>query len=254
MGIYRSQADPLTAQKVNNMFSGSKALSKLDADTQEVTTVTRASTSISDPHSALPLRETVTLLRSLEQATQLTSCPVIQVVSAYSNEGVTSVTIALARAAASSMLEKKILVIHAVPPPRAAWGKELPTLSTLHEIASQALAPRYGDPAMAKIQVSVLSQQGGNSSTVASIHALLPALRERFDLILLDCSAILKDPLSNALAKVVDGSILVVEAERTRRPVTLHVKQLIESCGGRVLGAILNKRRFHIPQWLYRGR
>jgi capsular exopolysaccharide synthesis family protein len=54
-----------------------------------------------------------------------------------------------------------------------------------------------------------------------------------------------------ALAGKVDGVVLVVESERTRREVALQYKDRLEKSGARILGVVLNKRRFHIPGWVY---
>jgi len=58
--------------------------------------------------------------------------------------------------------------------------------------------------------------------------------------------------LALALAKLADGSVMIVEAERTRAPVAAECKRLIEASGGRLLGAVMNRRRLYIPDMLYR--
>jgi Mrp family chromosome partitioning ATPase len=50
----------------------------------------------------------------------------------------------------------------------------------------------------------------------------------------------------------VDGVIFVVEAEKTRWPVALAAKEKIVSHGGNILGMVFNKRRFYIPEFVYR--
>ena len=54
------------------------------------------------------------------------------------------------------------------------------------------------------------------------------------------------------MVSMVDGVVLVVEAEKTRWPVALNVKEKTEQGGGRVLGVVFNKRKYYIPEWLYR--
>jgi Mrp family chromosome partitioning ATPase len=46
--------------------------------------------------------------------------------------------------------------------------------------------------------------------------------------------------------------VLVLEAERTRRSAALRVKKQLEHLGANILGIALNKRRHHVPGWLYR--
>jgi Mrp family chromosome partitioning ATPase len=34
--------------------------------------------------------------------------------------------------------------------------------------------------------------------------------------------------------------------------VAIRAKQEIEDAGARILGVVLNKRKYHIPEWLYK--
>jgi Mrp family chromosome partitioning ATPase len=49
----------------------------------------------------------------------------------------------------------------------------------------------------------------------------------------------------------VDGVVLVVQAEKTRWQVAEQAKRILEESGARLLGAVINRRRYHIPQALY---
>jgi len=80
----------------------------------------------------------------------------------------------------------------------------------------------------------------------------LEELRKRFDLVLIDSSPANTSPDGLGLSQKVDGIVLVVEAEKTRWPVVESVKERITRSGGKILGIVFNKRRYHIPKWLYR--
>lgn len=54
-----------------------------------------------------------------------------------------------------------------------------------------------------------------------------------------------------AIADMVDGVVLVVEAEATRRDTARAAKEMLTASKVPLLGAVLNNRKFHIPQWLY---
>jgi Mrp family chromosome partitioning ATPase len=54
-----------------------------------------------------------------------------------------------------------------------------------------------------------------------------------------------------ALSGMVDGVVMVIQAEKTRWEVAQSAKQRLEDSGGRILGVVLNKRKFYIPKWLY---
>jgi protein-tyrosine kinase len=55
-----------------------------------------------------------------------------------------------------------------------------------------------------------------------------------------------------AIARRVDGVVLVLEAEKTRGPVAENLKERIQKNGGNLLGIIFNKRRHYIPEFLYK--
>ena len=55
-----------------------------------------------------------------------------------------------------------------------------------------------------------------------------------------------------AIVRKVDGVIFVIEAEKTRWPVAQAAKEKIVSHGGNILGMVFNKRRFYIPEFVYR--
>ena len=76
-------------------------------------------------------------------------------------------------------------------------------------------------------------------------------LKQRFDLILVDSPPATTSTDGLAMSSKVDGVILVVEAEKTRWPVAESVKDRITRSGGNILGIVLNKRRFYIPEWIY---
>jgi protein-tyrosine kinase len=71
-------------------------------------------------------------------------------------------------------------------------------------------------------------------------------------LVIIDAPPILSDVTGIALSRKVSGVLLIVEAEKTRAPIVEQARRVIETGGGKVLGVILNKRKHHIPGWLYR--
>ncbi len=77
-------------------------------------------------------------------------------------------------------------------------------------------------------------------------------LRQRFDLILIDSPPVTTSTDGLAISSKVEGVVLVVEAERTRLPVVESARDRIRRGGGDILGVVLNKRRFHIPEWIYK--
>ncbi len=81
---------------------------------------------------------------------------------------------------------------------------------------------------------------------------LFDALRKQFELVLIDSPSVATSPDCLSICPRVDGVVLVVEAEKTRWPVAEAAKERIIKSGGNVLGMVLNKREFHIPEFIYR--
>ena len=81
--------------------------------------------------------------------------------------------------------------------------------------------------------------------------AYLAELRESFSYVLIDCPSLKESTEVLGLAPLVDGILLVVEANRTARSQITYLERTIEGAGGKVLGHILNKRTYPIPNWVF---
>jgi capsular exopolysaccharide synthesis family protein len=77
-------------------------------------------------------------------------------------------------------------------------------------------------------------------------------LRTDFDLVLIDAAPLTVSADGLAIASKVDGVILVVEAEKTRWQTVKRLRDSISRVGGNILGVVLNKRRYYIPQFIYK--
>ena len=76
-------------------------------------------------------------------------------------------------------------------------------------------------------------------------------MRDRFDLIVIDGPALTSFPEMRVAIAGIDGTILVIEAERTVSVAAARTTTAIEAAGGHLLGLVLNKRRYIIPDWIY---
>jgi exopolysaccharide biosynthesis WecB/TagA/CpsF family protein len=78
------------------------------------------------------------------------------------------------------------------------------------------------------------------------------ALRESFELVVVDIESAESSDAALKVAPLCDGVVVVVEAAKTRAPVVGQLLQNLNLVRARVLGTVLNKRRFHLPARLYR--
>src|SRR5260221_9171475 len=78
------------------------------------------------------------------------------------------------------------------------------------------------------------------------------ALRVAFDNILIDCRSLRSSSEAAVLSSSVDGVAIGVQAGQTRRDEILNAQRTIENAGEKFLGFVLNKRRYPVPEWLYK--
>jgi len=86
----------------------------------------------------------------------------------------------------------------------------------------------------------------------ASIDALIESMRREADWVLLTAPPVNAYNDTVALAKKVDGVVLVVEAEKTRWEVARSAVERLEDARANILGVVLNNRKLHIPGWIYK--
>ncbi len=80
----------------------------------------------------------------------------------------------------------------------------------------------------------------------------LTELCARFDYVILDAPAIDGGEASSPFASLVDGVILVIDENATRRDTAKNVSETLQSAGARLLGVVLANRRYPIPAAVYR--
>ena len=139
----------------------------------------------------------------------------------------------------------------------------------LHEYFRRAHAKGLAEAVLESGPISNYAQRlnGGNlwvmtcGSRSTSPRALLTSdglqprlaeLRAVFDYVLIDAPPVNLHADAALLGKLADGVVLVVQANSTHRDVARKAKESLESAKVRVLGAVLNKRTFPIPESWYR--
>jgi len=100
--------------------------------------------------------------------------------------------------------------------------------------------------------VSIDSTYGTDLFDSPKIDGVWEQLKKRFDVVVIDSPPADSSPVGLAVCRTVDGVIIVLEAEKTRWPVAASTKKRILQNGGTILGVVLNKRRYYIPDWIYR--
>ncbi len=173
-------------------------------------------------------------------------------IASGAGEGTSSVAQAYARGVASQYRRVLLLDAGALPsddpvPSGGSLAGALATLAIRHDCANPNRRPRAG---------AGLATAGVPEGSV--LWQLLPraelwmALREAYDEVVIDLPAAAHSRIGLAVAPYCDGVAVVVEAERTRAPVVDHLLSQLRTVRARILGAVMNRRRFHLPQPIYR--
>lgn len=97
-----------------------------------------------------------------------------------------------------------------------------------------------------------LAADSPNLLTSERLKTRSAELRKEFDFVIVDAPPMNRYAEAVVLGQLSDGIVLVLEANSTRREAALSVAESLRSSGIRILGAVLNKRTFPIPDFLYR--
>ena len=85
-----------------------------------------------------------------------------------------------------------------------------------------------------------------------TIKPIIDELKSHADWVLFDSPPIHTYSDAAILANEVDGVIMVVQAEKTKWEVAQSARDNIAKGKAKILGAVLNKKQFHIPALLYK--
>jgi protein-tyrosine kinase len=190
-------------------------------------------------------------LRGLKPATRSGNSVVIALTSATPGEGVSYVTQSFAMELARKTRKPTIIadtdtlksadIFHYSHVGRHCFETDVPYLHVLQE-EDGTIYPDQTDAIAPLPPKSALDQGLGNLQT----------LRYVYDHILVDCPSMQVSGDAALFASSVDGVVLVIEAEKTRKEQVRNALNIFETADANVLGCVFNKRRYPIPDWVYR--
>ncbi len=208
-------------------------------------------------------QEMIALYQTIAASLPDTDHRSVLIVGSRSNEGASTIARELAKAA-SLRLEKNVLLIDLdrsrpeqhiytrfktenntakQSSEEVATTSEDSIESDLHQVEESSL---YIMPLFQKTMVTVRTLESAKSVS------FWEPLKKRFDLIIVDSPPVILFPDGPAIVSKVDGVILVVEAEKTKWQVALRVKEKIIKSGGNIIGIVFNKRKYYIPDFIYK--
>jgi len=84
------------------------------------------------------------------------------------------------------------------------------------------------------------------------LDRFLKGVFERFYYLVMACPVASGSSEVAAICAKVDGIIMVILSGKTREQIALKAKEDLEGAGGTILGVILNRRKYYIPEFFYR--
>jgi capsular exopolysaccharide synthesis family protein len=181
----------------------------------------------------------------------------IVVTSCRSSEGVSAVTLNLALVLSEVGEQGRVLLCDANPDsPLVHKLFQVDQSPGLAEVAAgqRDLKAAVRSTGIQALDILPVGGAGTSLSEVADsprLGTFLTAAREAYRVVVFDTAPVIECTAAARLAALADGAILVIEAERQRREAAQRATDLLTDAGARILGAVLNKRRYYIPEFLY---
>jgi exopolysaccharide biosynthesis WecB/TagA/CpsF family protein len=175
---------------------------------------------------------------------------VVGFLASSSGEGTTTLAEAYARTNAEAMGRSVLLLSTAQPP-----DDRLSVIEAVRDGQRIADALIKRGPSLTEACLGVGSNNEARRNAAWNLLAspeLWRALRDSFELVVVDMKAPDRSDAGLKVAPLCDGVVVVLEAARTRAPVVTQLLSNLNAVHARVLGTVLNKREFHLPARLYR--
>ena len=204
-------------------------------------------------------RELSGLRFTLETALPDRATRVIQFSAAVGGEGTTTVAATFARVLAQDPAQSVLLVDANVRRPGLGLFFGTPERAGLREMSAA--------PGALDLESSLVAVERWNLHVLTALTGghdhghLFPAegVRDfwarhgrRYRWVIIDAAPVLEAPETATLGATVDTTVLVIQAARTKRGVVQRAMDVFAKAGAPVLGAVLNRRRHDIPEFIYR--
>jgi len=183
--------------------------------------------------------------------------PTVGLTSCHSGEGVSTIAANLAIMAATTSRREVLLVDANFARPSLRRSFHTPPGPGLAEILLENRQWQAGVQASSFSRLSLITAgtrpaDFSEAFDSDSLSLIVDEMRQQFDLVVFDLPPAGQVTCCTRLARLLDGVLLVVEAERVRREVALRTTELLRRGNVQLLGAVMNKQIQHVPDWLYR--
>jgi len=197
-------------------------------------------------------RSLLTLRNSVDSEMGDKGSRVIMFTSALPGEGKTTIAVFLARMMAANEMEKILLVDCAVRNPQIhqffGISNKKGIVDYLSGEAKFSDIINTIDEGMLDVVTAGADRDGNVVQSLFRSDKMEAYISE----IAIDTSSILSAPETSILSSRTDGIVLVVQAGRTKREVIKRAVMSINKQGGEFIGSVLNRKKYYIPEFIYK--
>jgi protein-tyrosine kinase len=204
-------------------------------------------------------RSLLSLRNSIDSEMKQKESRVIMFTSAVRGEGKTTIIAYLARLMAASGTDKVLLVDCSIMHPQlhilfdqkndAGIVDYLAGSVELDAVVKPIEAGRLDLVTAGTPQSEDVTQPLFNSERMI---LFCKQTAEQYEYVFIDTSAILEAPETSIIGSRMDGVVLVIHAGRTKREVLKRAMIMVEKLDGKFIGSVLNKKKYYIPEFIYR--
>jgi Mrp family chromosome partitioning ATPase len=136
-----------------------------------------------------------------------------------------------------------------------AIGPASPCSIDLPMLLASGAAPQPPRPGSENLYLLPTGGPGALSASVLrlkAIEAFFRTVRQLYAAVIVRAPDPALHPDALLLCRWSDGVVLTLDSEHTRMRSAAWIRGQIEESGGRLLGVVLNRRRYRIPRWIYR--
>jgi Mrp family chromosome partitioning ATPase len=120
-----------------------------------------------------------------------------------------------------------------------------------NELSTNGLIKKIDSSALKIVTTGVSNNFNLAQSHIEKLYTMLSNARKRVRFIFIDIPPILAYSEGISLSHLCDGVVLIMQAGEIRWEVVQETRRLLERAGVQIIGGILNRREYFIPNWIY---
>lgn len=93
-------------------------------------------------------------------------------------------------------------------------------------------------------QIQLLAQKG--------FPPFMKEAHQRYDVVIVDAPPVFSAPETPPLTPMVDGVVVVLKCNKTKRELVQRSLAMIKQSRGNILGVVLNRKKYYIPEFIYK--